>query len=741
MSSKKKTPSLPRQFRLDFASRLFPDLDASGRNKNVTTLLRKAGEECYGDIEKLAASVRKDPTSFENSIEELSEIILYGWLTSASKKTLTAEESKRIREEVARVRKNRPGPTLSMMRGLSGVFKDEGAAEAKAYVSDVEAATGVNFETNELEEVEVTATNPENNESEEEQSMPTETNVIFDRNQPDFSGIIDCYVFNEAVLPSNLHYRDGVAGREYSSGQIEFMTGVAQATRKLIGRLEDLSRADAETVFASIVGLLLQDGHTDPDAQSFFGHVQDAVSELNAAADPNHGQPGGGFEKDLDQKRDVFKAVHDVLIRNRQNNGKPEIFYESFASVGRSMVDVYESIKPGDGGFAGKVEAHYATETLKIGGSSGGGSGVAFLDLPPLNEPGSGANDIVSENIKAISSIYVVYQCEQMLLFDVTDRIVELFMAGLLPMQGDTAARHLDNYYWDRDHRVSAQGRMAHYTRALGAPGGEIGGDVTANDEFNTLLVRVISSISEYERQRSVGSLFDRSGQRALVTSGEYVRKAIRDLAANCTLYGFAGVQFAAERMGVQLKSAMQILQLPRVREIYGVNSMWQVIERVAQSEFGTTINVVKHRTLAEETRKILGVVEGNPGAWSSSSSKPLFFDALQVPQGYEGTGQDLFDLSRQDTDTLFRATQYFLAVNGVQSDQVYEYSQPVDTPAAPSIPGFGAFSGMGSSGQVGAARAAAPTLAPVDGLVNRATAGRVPTAADILPAVTPTLG
>lgn len=256
-----------------------------------------------------------------------------------------------------------------------------------------------------------------------------------------------------------------------------------------------------------------------------------------------------------------------------------------------------------------------------------------------------------------------------------------------------------------------------------------MGAYVSPNSEFNSLLMRVISSISEYERQNSVGNLLDQTGRRAVPTSGEYVRKAVRDLAANCTLYGFAGVQFAAERLGNQLKSAMQILQLPRVREIYGVNNMWQVIERVAQSEFGTTVNVVKHRTMAEEVRKLMQVIAENPGVWSVTSGQPLF---------HSGTNYDYApssDLSFADTSTMMRAAQYFLAVNGIQSDQVYEYSQPVDTPALPSIPGMGMF---GSGGQSGAAPvpSAPPVQSPINNLQNMAASGRAPTAADVRSAV-----
>jgi len=276
------------------------------------------------------------------------------------------------------------------------------------------------------------------------------------------------------------------------------------------------------------------------------------------------------------------------------------------------------------------------------------------------------------------------------MVFAVTDRIVELFMAGLLPMRGDGLARLLDDYYYSSEDRVSQAGRNARYTLTLGVAGGDPGPDVTANAEFETHAMRVVSSIAEHEREHSAAHMFDGTGRRVRATNGEYVRKAIRDLAANATLYGYAGTQFAAERMGKHLRQAMNILQLPRIRDIYGVNTMYQVIERVAQSEFGVSVNIVKHRTAAEEMRNIFEVIATNRSKWSLTTGEKLFTNHI----GDEAPSSLDFDTSQR----LIRAAQYILAVNGIQGSQVTEYSQPVETPALPSLPGVGNFLGSGNA-------------------------------------------
>jgi hypothetical protein len=383
----------------------------------------------------------------------------------------------------------------------------------------------------------------------------------------------------------------------------------------------------------------------------------------------------------------------------------------------------------------------------------GGGGGIGRVELPPLNDPGGRNDEIEPDNIRAVATIYVSYQLEQMHFFQVTDRVVELFMAGLLPIGYDEGARKLDTFYWANEDRLSEAARWSQFSRALGATGGQVSQDVNPNTDFNTLLLRIISSVSEFERQQSIGNLFDErgGGMRTLSLTGEYVRKAARDLAANVSLYGWAGSYFSAERLSRQISKAMDILQLNQVREAYGVSTPWQVIERVSQREFGTTVNVVKHRTLAEETRKILNLIADKNAIWGLSSDRPLFtlrpgaddgeeavttvldsvrdagawaapdaattIRALRSVLGVSSPDSVPGDLSFDEIQMLFRAVQYWLAVNGVQDSTVDEYRQPTETVAAPSLPPLG--------GGVGATNGASG--AGISQLRNMVSQGQVP--------------
>lgn len=496
------------------------------------------------------------------------------------------------------------------------------------------------------------------------------------------------FAFDTSSLPDKFKQSqpdpDGY-GTVYPEQQ-HFVTAVTRALKKLGN--------DGNAYVAATVGLLLVEGQTDYSSPSFFKQIQRLYAELSGSADPGHKESLNGAHAFIpngdDQRIAIYQHAYQVLV-NSELGEDGQLFFQDFARLGRKAASAFKTRPPGTAGFTHMVLGLFRSGVIGDPLGDGSGGGIGRVELPPLNDPNSGSDEIAPDNIRAVATIYVGFQLEQMHFFQATDRVVELFMAGLLPIGYDEGARKLDHYYWASDDRLDEAARWSQYSRALGASGGQVSQEVNPNLEFNTLLLRFISSVSEFERQQSIGSLFDQRGSsRSLSLSAEYVRKAGRDLAANISLYGWAGTYFTAERITRQIGRAMDILQLHQVQQAYGVNSPWQVIERVAQRELGNTVNVVKHRTLADETRKILNLVADKHAIWGLSSYRPLFTLGHEV-----SIQQESGDLSFQETQSLFRAVQYWLAVNGVQDATVDQYRQPTETVAAPSLPPLG-FNGSG---------------------------------------------
>lgn len=495
--------------------------------------------------------------------------------------------------------------------------------------------------------------------------------------------------FNPGGLPAAL--------RE-EGGQKIYLDAVIQAVA-LLGH----EPKEENTILwaTATAGMMLLDGHYDARDQRFFAHVQKAVAELSGSAKEEgtiaidgHVGPGGDpidmFAPDMasTQRATIFAKTWS-LIEGGTGKATP-VFLQSFAHTGRKMTDRYHEHK-GDLKLMGAmVAATYESHITDDAGGAGGG-GVANFDLPPLNDPAGYNDEIERDNIRAVSTIYVSYQLE----FGLKScaRLLDLFVAGLLPISAaDGNARELDNLYWDQEDLLDEGTRRSIYARVLGAPGGELSFDMQPNSEFNTLLMRVVSAVSEYEREQSVLTHFDNAsrGRRFQSTSGEFVRKAVRDFAANASLRGWAGTAFTAERMARQVKRVMRVLNLPAVKNAYGVSTPWQVIERISQREFGITVNTVLHRTLAVETQRIMAIIANNHTIWSNGSGLRELFSDTPDSEG---------DLSYEDTKSLMIACQHFRAVTGVGDALLDEYSKPVETSAHPSLPDFGGMGGMSGGG------------------------------------------
>ncbi len=216
----------------------------------------------------------------------------------------------------------------------------------------------------------------------------------------------------------------------------------------------------------------------------------------------------------------------------------------------------------------------------------------------------------------AAGVIYAAYEFEQLKLFTVADRIVELAQQGLLPVTRTNASRALSRYWQDRPNRLTESERRSVYGQALGKGGDPQSPQV--NREFNELWLRFASAVSGYSRQRPVTRQ-----KPAVKVSQAAVRKAGRDLAANLSLHGWGVGYFAASRLQQHLTQATGILTLPEIRAAFGARDMWQVVDQVAANHLGGAVNVARHRTMAASGLEIIRwlAAQGTPGRGSKPRS------------------------------------------------------------------------------------------------------------------------
>jgi len=494
--------------------------------------------------------------------------------------------------------------------------------------------------------------------------------------------------FNISGLPARL--RDN-----RNKEQDIYLDAVIQA----VDRIMHVPDNEAGALWSgAVAGLMLLDGHFNPKDKRFFAHAQRTMAELaGSALEGNRVQIDGHTVGDRplemfapDDERQVIRLFQRTLEVLQANGGKEKVLLQSYAHTARQVVRTYPVHNGNEDQVRAIVRSTYGahiSQSSSGGGRPGGGSGVANLDLPPINDPQGFSDEIEPDNIRAVATIYVTYQLEFGL--KAVGRILDLFVAGLLPISAsDGSARELDSLYWDQSELLDEASRRAVYARVLGAPGGSLAFDMQPNTEFNRLLLRVVSSVSEFEREQSILTHFDKAsrGRRFSATSGEFVRKAVRDFAANASLRGWGGTAFTAERMANHVRRAMQVLGLPSVRNAFGVTTPWQVIERVSQREFGATVNTVLHRTLAVETQRIMNVIADHHTIWSGGPGTTGEGGWGRRPLFSTGVGPD-GDLPLDASETLMVACQHFRAVAGIGDGMLEEYAAPVEVAAQPSLP------------------------------------------------------
>ena len=253
--------------------------------------------------------------------------------------------------------------------------------------------------------------------------------------------------------------------------------------------------------------------------------------------------------------------------------------------------------------------------------------------------------EIVKENLHAAQAIYFAYQLEELRIFQVVERIVELFQQGQLPLGRGSAGQRLEQIW--RSHRPQPESiRRNAYWRTFGvAPGGDAGAG-EPNSEFLSLWMRFIAAVSAYARNHGAAALTVPS-----TPANALVRNAARDLASNLSASGWGAAQFVAEQLSADIQRALDILGDSEVQQALGARDAWQVIDNVNTTYLGGARNVARIRTKAQAGRRIF--------AWLAK----------------------LDQSSTQDDAELIDAVERWIAASATPDDAVEEYAQPRQSP------------------------------------------------------------
>ena len=457
----------------------------------------------------------------------------------------------------------------------------------------------------------------------------------------------------------------------------------------------DLGSTEREIAF--VCGLLELDNLTDPSNARFVRNIAQAQGEyqqnlalFNAAYEQFKRRSAVSLQSQIDTgllSESVIGSIKpDASIaerldfENKQVPGAEDpvnaVSARTLAQIVRRLFD--DRVSANDTWLSSRLESAFNVLT---GAAAGAPPSALEIDLPDLEE--SVDIDIIKENLNAVQAIYFSYQLEEMRLYQVVERIVELFRQGLLPLGRGRIGDYLYKYYQKAAERITESERRDLYFRCFGAPGGNTNvGE--PNRDFNELWLRFLSAVSSFARQLTVDRLL--RSNVPMSVSQEQVRKSGRDLGANLSRNGYGIAYNAAVEMQQSILEFKDVLTNPDLRNVFGARDMWQVIEIVNANYLGGSRNTHRFRTQSRAGAIVIRWIANHVQRLSNDAGPVLLVDQIVNPQLRSTTADHKPTVEPSDWD-LVNACEQWLAVGGVQEASVEQYSQPIESPISGSRP------------------------------------------------------
>lgn len=445
-----------------------------------------------------------------------------------------------------------------------------------------------------------------------------------------------------------------------------------------------------ERQITAMIGLLLVDGFLDPNAKDIGKRLSGAQGEFF--------DDEALFFKVFDRYQRMFK--HDLQSQVDAGLVSPEIV--NAKPFGPALTDTVavlkardlaqavrrlaaDGVKDNDPYLDSKIDVAFGVAS---GAKDGQVPSSIEIDLPDLEDAVD--EEIIKENLHAVQAIYFAYMLEETRIFQVVERIVELFRQGLLPLgrrdttnSGFSVGDYLFKYYKTTSERITETERRDLYLRCFGAPGGSAVG-VEPNREFNELWLRFVSAVSSFARQQTVERLL--RDKVPMSVSQEQIRKAGRDLGANLSRNGYGIAYFAATDLQQSIVEFRDVLQNGELRSAFGARDMWQVIDLVNVNYLGGARNSQRYRTQARAGAVVIRWLAKNRDRLRSVNGPVISTDQLLLAQNGNAVASPSPMNDPSDWD-LVDACEQWLAVGGVQDQAVEQYAQPIESPTMTSRP------------------------------------------------------
>jgi hypothetical protein len=459
--------------------------------------------------------------------------------------------------------------------------------------------------------------------------------------------------------------RTGQTVADHADGRFEGDLGAAElAAVSILGILQQKSQA--ETGFDTVVDVGPPAAGPPPPPKIGLRRVSES---LIARFSKNFSIARGEFAA----QQDLYRRV--VRILDRESGENNEVQTVQLAGVVFALGN--QGIRANDRYLDLKVvNALAALE----GGRDDAPPSSIVIDLPDLDEQADVV--IIADNLRAQQALFFAAMLEELKVFQVVEKLVQIFQHGMLPLGKGTGGDLLYGYWKKSINRINEIERRNMYARSFGIPGGEVMDD-SLNTDFDPLFLRFVSAVSSFIRQFSIDELL--RSKVPLTVSMQQVQKSAHDLGGNLSVRGYGIAYFAATELQTQIKDMFAILNEPEIRAAYGARDPFQLIDQVATLELGGARDSRRYRTMANAGAIIIGWLAERAGLLNS----PGRIRVLDLDQIRDDAPRPVGTkvLAKPNDRDLVDACEQWLAVTGTSEERVMEYSQPSESPLLTTTP------------------------------------------------------
>lgn len=213
---------------------------------------------------------------------------------------------------------------------------------------------------------------------------------------------------------------------------------------------------------------------------------------------------------------------------------------------------------------------------------------------------------IASERMVAVADLYYIYQHEKIGVFRVMQKLKQLFHAGAVRLSNGEGAFLL--YQFDRRDvlRYTLRERLAAYRRAFGYGGAPLSQGASPNTDFHRMFGHFVNQVALFWRDKRISDVVRERAYDPSFGSIAIVRRAGLDLRNNLKFTAFGHLNVMRVEVMQLLEEAFKILNASDVKNLFGVDTGWDVVEEVLVRYFNERLTTSPRQRMGVAGREVL---------------------------------------------------------------------------------------------------------------------------------------